>query len=174
MIETFWQRLDQGGRLALPFMTVVACALLGSIIWPLPFLGSAPPPLALMAIYYWALHRPDLFRPGMAFVIGLLNDIINFPHDIGLSALLFVVAHQLVFRNRRFFVGHSFLMMWSGFMLTAMGVILLQWLLLSVFHWQLVPIVPVLMQMLFASALFPLPCWLLIALQRLMLNSDGR
>jgi rod shape-determining protein MreD len=171
MIDTIWQRIDQGGRLAVPLLTSVACALLGSIVWPLPYLGSVAPPLALMAIYYWALHRPDLFRPSMAFALGLLNDAINFM-PLGLSALLFVVAHQAVFRQRRYFVGHSFLMMWSGFILTVMATLLLQWLALSVIRWQLIPIVPVAMQALFAAALFPIPCWLLILIQRLTLNVE--
>jgi rod shape-determining protein MreD len=172
MIETIWQRLDHSGRLALPLVTALVCALLGSIVWPLPYLGAVAPPLALMTIYYWALHRPDLFRPGMAFAIGLLNDIVNFL-PIGLSALLFVVAHQIVFRQRRYFVGHSFFMMWAGFILTVCGVMSLQWLLLNLIRWQIYPVIPVVMQAAFAVALFPLPCWLLIALQRLALNAES-
>jgi rod shape-determining protein MreD len=171
MIDTIWQRLDHGGRLALPLVTAIACALLGSIVWPFPYFGAVAPPLALMAIYYWALHRPDLFRPGMAFAVGLLNDVVNFL-PLGLSALLFVVAHQMVFRKRRFFVGHSFFMMWSGFILTVSGIMLLQWFLLCLIRWQIIPFVPVLMQALLAAALFPLPCWLFIRLQRLALNAE--
>lgn len=171
MIDALWQRLDHGGRLALPMATAVAAVLLGSIVWPLPYLGSVAPPLALMMVYYWSLHRPDLFRPGMAFAVGLLNDVINYL-PFGLSAILFVIAHQIIFRQRRFFVGHSFLMMWSGFILTVSGVLLLQWLLLAIVNWHLLPVIPVIMQLLFAVALFPLPCWLLIVLQRLTLNAE--
>ena len=171
MIETIWQRLDHGGRLALPLFTTLACTLLGSIVWPLPHFGAVAPPLALMAIYYWSLHRPDLFRPSMAFAIGLLHDVINYL-PLGLSALLFVAAHQIVFRERRYFVGHSFFMMWSGFVLTVCAVMLLQWLLLDIIRWQMIPPVPVLIQTLIAIALFPLPCWLLIALQRLTLTTE--
>jgi rod shape-determining protein MreD len=171
LIDTIWQRLDQGARVALPVTTALVCTLLGSIVWPLPYFGAVAPPLALMAIYYWAMHRPDLFRPGMAFAIGLLNDVINFM-PVGLSALLFVVVHQMVFRNRRYFIGHSFLMMWSGFILAVIGTMFVQWLLLDLFRWQVFPILPVIMQALIAIALFPLPCWLFITLQRLTLNTE--
>ena len=172
MIDTIWQRLDHGGRLVLPVMTAIAAALLGSIVWPLPHLGSVAPPLALMTVYYWSLHRPDLFRPSMAFAIGLLNDVINFL-PLGLSGLLFVAAHQIVFRQRRFFIGHSFFMMWFGFVLTVIVVLFLQWLMMSIIGWHLIPVLPVLMQTIFAIALFPLPCWLLIVLQRLTLNAES-
>lgn len=170
-MDSIWQRLEHGGRLALPLLSVIACALLGSIVWPLPYLGAVAPPLALMAIYYWALHRPDLFRPSMAFAIGLLHDVVNFL-PLGLSALLFVVAHQLIYRYRRFFVGHSFFMMWSGFILTVVGTMFLQWLSLCFVRWQMFPVTPVLMQAVFAIVFFPLPCWLLITLQRLALNVE--
>ncbi len=93
MLDTIWQRLDSGTRMALPFVTALLCTLLGVIAWPLPWFGAVAPPLALMAVYYWAIHRPDLFRPGMAFVIGLLHDTIN-GLPLGLSALLFVAAYD--------------------------------------------------------------------------------
>lgn len=161
-----WQRLDHNGRLALPVISAVLCALLGSLVWPLPYLGSVAPPLALMTVYYWSVHRPDLFRPGMAFAVGLLADVVS-GMPLGLSALLFVAAQQAVLRLRRFMIGHSFFMAWTGFILTAFAVLLTQVAVLSLIRWQGIPLVPVLMQFLMATAIFPLLYWLLIGLQRL-------
>ncbi len=161
-----WQRLDYGSRLGLPLFSAVVCVLLGAMVWPLPYLGTVAPPLALMAVYYWSIHRPDLFRPGMAFLIGLLNDIL---HDLplGLSGLLYVAAHQVALSQRRYVVGHSFFMLWSGFILILLGVTLLQWLMMDLLKWQIFPLIPIGIHMAIAIALFPLPCWLFIALQRL-------
>src|SRR5581483_8432401 len=116
MFAVILQRVDTGARLALPFAITLLFALLGVVAWPLPYFGQVAPPLALIAVYYWAVHRPDLFRPYMAFLIGILNDVL---HDLplGLSALIFVGMHQLVYSQRRFFAGHSFFMMWWGFAL---------------------------------------------------------
>jgi rod shape-determining protein MreD len=171
MLDAVLQRLDSAARMALPFATALLCTLLGVIAWPLPWFGAVAPPLALMAVYYGAIHRPDLFRPGMAFVIGLLHDTINFL-PLGLSALLFVAAHQLIFRQRRFFAGHSFFMMWWGFALTVLIVMAAEWLLQGLIGWQLLPVLPVVMQCLLAIVLFPLPCWLLIRLQRAALSQS--
>ena len=101
----------------------------------------------------------------MAFLIGLLNDVLN-SLPLGLSALLFVGAHQLILRQRRYFSGHSFFMIWSGFILVTLMVMLAEWLLLCLIRWQSVPVLPVFAQVLLAIVFFPLPCWLFIRLQR--------
>src|ERR1700677_1114140 len=100
MFAPLLQRLDSGARLALPFAVTLLFVLLGVVAWPLPYLGEVAPPLALIAVYYWAIHRPDLFRPYMAFLVGLLNDALHYL-PLGLSALVFVGMHQLVFSQRR-------------------------------------------------------------------------
>jgi rod shape-determining protein MreD len=165
MFSTVWQRLDTGARLCLPFAVTLLCTLLSVMAWPLPYFGPVAPPLALIAVYYWTIHRPDLFRPWMAFLIGLLNDVVNFL-PLGLTALLFVGAHQLVLRQRRFFAGHSFFMMWSGFALTSVTLMIAEVILLSVIQWKLVPLTPVLMQFILVIVLFPLPCQIFIRMQR--------
>lgn len=165
MFDIVLHRLDHAARMSLPFATTLLCVLLGAAAWPIPHLGAVAPPLALIAVYYWAIHRPDLFRPGMAFLIGFLNDILH-GLPLGLSALLFVAAYQLVLGQRRFFAGHSFFMMWAGFALTALGVAAAAWLLQSLMAWHLTPPMPVLVQTMLAVVFFPLPCWLLIRLQR--------
>jgi rod shape-determining protein MreD len=106
----------------------------------------------------------------MAFLVGLLNDALHML-PLGLSALLFVAAHQLVWRQRRFFAGHSFFMLWWGFALTTVVVMLASWLLQMFLRWQAIPFSPVLWQTLLAIALFPLPCWILMRLQRTILSN---
>jgi rod shape-determining protein MreD len=165
MFDFVLQRLDHAARMALPFTTTLLCVLLGAAAWPVPHLGTIAPPFALMAVYYWSIHRPDLFRPWMVFVIGLLNDTIQFL-PLGLSALLFVATHQIIFRQRRFFTGHSFFMLWTGFALTVVIVTGTEWLIQQILAWQLMPGMPVLIQTIMAIVLFPLSCWLLIRLQR--------
>jgi rod shape-determining protein MreD len=171
MFEFIWQRFDSGARLSLPFVTALVCTLLSVIAWPVPHLGTVAPPLGLIALYYWTIHRPDLFRPWMVFVLGLLNDFINYL-PLGLSALLFVAAHQLILRQRRFFAGHSFFMMWFGFILMLFIVMITEWIGLCLIRWQGVPFLPVLAQCVMAIVFFPLPCWILIYLQRTALSQN--
>ena len=169
-MNLFWQRLDLGFRRAMPSATTMIMTLLSVIIWPLPYLGSVMPPWGLIALYYWSLHRPDLFPFAVAFLVGLLNDLINdFPP--GATALLFTLARQVLWRQRRFFSGHSFLMLWCGFAITAMLMMVSAWLLIGLLHWQFAPPLPVLIQTVLLILVFPLPCWILIRLQRSVLSS---
>jgi rod shape-determining protein MreD len=104
-MDVVWQRLDQGLRLAMPAAVTLLMTLLSVIVWPLPYLGPVAPPLAFISLYYWSSHRPDLFPAGVAFAIGILNDIIN-GLPMGVSALLFTLAHEVILRQRRFLAGH--------------------------------------------------------------------
>ena len=109
MSDFFGQRLDQAARSALPLAVTVVFTVLGVMRWPVPYLGSIAPPLALIAVYYWAIHRPDLFRPSMAFFVGMLHDIVN-GLPIGVSALLFILVHQSVYKSTflcRAFLSHA-------------------------------------------------------------------
>jgi rod shape-determining protein MreD len=169
-MEFFWQRLDQGLRFAMPSFVALVMTLLSVIIWPLPYLGPVMPPLAFIALYYWSTHRPDLFPSSVAFVLGILNDIIN-DLPMGISAFLFTIAHQIIWRQRRFFAGHSFFMLWSGFAVAATLLMICQWSLIGLVRWQVVPFFPVFIQTVLAIVIFPLPCWIMIRLQRAALST---
>jgi rod shape-determining protein MreD len=168
-MEALWQRLDLWLRAAMPAITALLMALLGVSAWPFPYLEPVMPPLAFIALFYWSAHRPDLFPPILAFSIGFLNDLIS-GAPLGLSALLFTIAHQIIWRQRSLFAGHSFLMLWAGFSLAATLMIFAQWGLMGVLSWQFAPLLPVFLQTVLAVAFFPLPCWVFIQIQRVMLS----
>lgn len=169
-MDAFWQRLDLWLRHIMPTAVALIMVLLGVVAWPLPYLGSVMPPLGFIALYYWATHRPDLFPAGAAFTVGLLTDLIN-GLPLGVSAFLFTVAHHIILRQRRFFAGHSFPMLWSGFALAAGVLTIAQWLAVSLTGWQIAPFAPVLAQTVLGVALFPLPCWAFILMQRAALTA---
>ncbi|MDD4615596.1 MAG: rod shape-determining protein MreD [Alphaproteobacteria bacterium] len=165
-MEALWQRLDLWLRAALPLASTLFMTLLGSGAWPIPYLGTVMPPLAFIALFYWSAHRPDLFSPSAAFGIGILNDLVGGGAMLGTSALLFTVAHQIIFQQRSVFAGRSFLMLWTGYCIAATVLMLLQWTMQGFLEWRFVPILPVLTQAVLGIVLFPLPCWILIRLQR--------
>lgn len=171
MLPTIWQRLEQTARNWFPAITALVMVLVEVVAWPLPYMGSVAPSLGLVAVYYWAVHRPDLFRPHTVFVLGLLHDVICYL-PLGLSALIYVAAHQLLISQRRFFVRQSFVMLWSGFAITATAAMLGDWLILSAYNGHWMAFVPALLQTVLTVALFPLPAWLLINTQRIVLSQS--
>jgi rod shape-determining protein MreD len=170
-MDVLWQRLDLWLRAALPSMLTFFMTLLEIGAWPLPYSGAVRPALGFIALFYWSAHRPDLFSPAVAFAAGLLSDLIN-GAPTGLSALLFTAAHQIIWRQRGFFAGHSFLRLWFGFILAVVPMILVQWVFMGLLNWQVAPLLPVLVQMVLTIVLFPLPCWVFIHTQRAALSSN--
>ncbi|MFA5040858.1 MAG: rod shape-determining protein MreD [Bdellovibrionales bacterium] len=170
-MEAFWQRLDFWFRASVPSLSTLLMTLLDVSAGPIPHLEMVLPPLGFMSLFYWSAHRPDLFPPAVAFSVGLLSDIIN-GGPLGLSALLFTAAHQIIWRQRSLFAGHSFYMLWSGFSLVVLIFIFTQWALRGLLEWHLARVLPVLMQAVLAIILFPLLCWLFIRLQRITASAN--
>ncbi|MDD3183626.1 MAG: rod shape-determining protein MreD [Alphaproteobacteria bacterium] len=158
-------------RSLLPFLTTLAMVLAGVMVWPVPFLGAITPSFGLVAVYYWSIHRPDLFRPVIVFIFGLLNDILHF-YPIGLTAVIYLIIYQLSFSQRRFFAGQIFYMLWFGFVVAVAINLVIVWIILSLNNHAIVPLSSVLTQFIFTIILFPFPAWLLIRLQRLFLSKE--
>jgi rod shape-determining protein MreD len=165
----FWQRLDQTARNLLPFGTIVVAMLLTMVPLPLPGYSSVTPPLVLICLFYWVVHRPDLLRPLVVFALGVLHDLIS-GTPLGVTPLYLILAYWLLITQRRFFLGHSFGMLWIGFSLVALGAAAVQWAVFALMSTHLLDARPVLVQALFGVALFPLPTYVLQRLHRAYLS----
>ena len=73
---------------------------------PLPLTGGLlpSPVLALAALYFWLLVRPDLVPPSMMFVLGLLEDLMS-GGPPGLWAAGFIAAYAFTDRHRETLAG---------------------------------------------------------------------
>lgn len=169
MAVGIWQKLDHTGRNLLPFAVTVLMMLLAMAPTQVPGLSALAPPLTLMAVFYWAIHRPDLLRPIVVFLIGLLQDLLS-GLPLGLSALVFTLAYWAVLTQRRFFLGNSFLLLWWGFGMVAFAAAAVQWIVYSLSFVTVLTVRPVLFQAMLAIAIFPLPAWLLMRIHRAFLS----
>lgn len=169
MTLTFWQRVDKAGRNLAPFAVTVMLVLLGLVPLPIPDYQPVAPLLAAAAVFYWTIHRPDLMRPGPAFAIGLLQDLLT-GGPLGVNALLLVLLHAAVLNQRRVLLASTFSLMWFGFVLVMMGVACIQWLAFSALNATLLPFGPALFEALLTVALFPPVAWILIRVHRAFLQ----
>lgn len=169
MTASTWNKLDQAGRNLAPLSVTLMLVLTGMVPSYLPNYDRVAPSLALMAVYYWAIHRPDLLRPSAAFAVGLLQDLLS-GAPLGMNALVFVLIHQGVVRQRRFFLANSFLLLWWGFALIVLGAMFIQWIAYSVLSLKLLAMDAALFQALLTLSLFPLFAWLFIRVHRAFLQ----
>ena len=165
MDTTVWQWLDGLARRLLPFATTVLLVMLSVLPLPIPGYGVVAPALALMAVYYWSIFRPDLMPSVAVVLLGLFQDSLS-GMPFGVSALALLVVHGIVSAQRRFFLGKSFAVMWWGFMLISAGVAFGTWILLMVLSWSLIDPLPVVFRFALTLALFPCLTWVFIRMQQ--------
>ncbi len=172
MTGGFGQKVDQAGRNVAPFAITAFLMLVGMVPLQLPGWGTVAPQFVLMAIYYWAIHRPDLLRPSFAFGLGVLHDLLS-GIPLGLSALVFVLVYWVVLSQRRFFLAGSFAMLWFGFLLIACGASLVYWLGVSLLSLTLAPPSSTIAQTALTVALFPIFSWAFMRVHRAFLQDEA-
>jgi rod shape-determining protein MreD len=161
MKRTQWQRLDVYARQLTPFALTMALVIVSVLPTHVPGLARVAPMLALMAVYYWAIYRPDLLPAYAVFALGLLQDSLS-GTPMGVQAVVFLTVYGVLLTQRRFFAGKSFVIVWLGFAVVAAGAAAETWILVSAFHVTLMEPTAVLYQYAVTAGAFPLLAWLLI------------
>ncbi|MBC6439198.1 MAG: rod shape-determining protein MreD [Rhodospirillales bacterium] len=163
-----WIRKLRQGVVALapPFTGIL---LVLATATPLYFghIGEVVPQLGVVAVFFWTIYRPDLMTYGAAFAIGLVTDVVT-GTPLGMTSLVLIVVRRIVLAQRRFFIGKPFHVLWSGFALVMLPAALLGWLIASIYLFQGLDILRVLVQALMTVVLFPPTAWLLTRCQILL------
>jgi rod shape-determining protein MreD len=89
---TVLQRLDRLARNCWPFVLSLLLVVASVLPLQLPDFGRVAPNLAVMATFYWAIYRPDLFPAPAAFALGLWLDLLT-GTPIGINALVLLLVH---------------------------------------------------------------------------------
>ena len=166
---TLWQQLDILARQITPFILTLAVMIAAMVPLQLPNFAQVMPWLALAAVYYWSVHRPDLMPAVAVFAVGVFHDLAA-GTVLGVGAAALVLVHAAVLSQRRFFMSRSFLVIWLGFVVIAAGAILLAWLLNAALLGALIDPRPALFQFLTTIAVYPLVGWLFAQVQRSVLR----
>jgi|SRR3989304_4650274 len=143
------------GRWGLALLVLFILFALSAVPFEVPHLGEIRPVFMLMAVYYWTILRSSPLSPLLAFAIGLVIDLLS-AYPLGMHALVFVAAQWLTSSQRKFLLGQSFLVIWAGFALIALGAGALQWALFALFNAELLSAKPMLVSVLLSVFLFPL------------------
>lgn len=164
-----WQKLDRGARILSPVLVAVMLMFIMMVPLRLPNFGTIAPSIALMAVFYWAVYRPDLIGPVAVGLMGFLQDAIS-GAPLGMNAMVCLLVYSSVVSQRQLFLAHGFLILWWGFTLTALIAGLMTWAIHSFLHFDIVPFDPVLYQAAAGISLFPAVAWLFGKVQRSFLS----
>jgi len=154
MSPSLAHRLDRVARNVVPALLGVFLVLLSTIPFYIPGYGPMAANLVLVAVFYWAVHRPDLLSPITVFFIGLLQDIlVGMPP--GMNAFVLLLVRTLAVSQSRVFRGRSFIILWWGFGIVAVASAFVVWLLSAIYVFTAIDPLPGLFQAGMTTALFP-------------------
>jgi rod shape-determining protein MreD len=152
--------MDTWVRHLVPFGVTLVLLLLTAVPTRLPGYAGIAPMLPLMGVYYWAIYRPDLLPAWVAFIVGLLYDVIS-GTPLGVNALVMLLVQGTSAAQRKFFLGKSFAVAWWAFGLLAAGAVGLAWLLVAFLTSRAIDPAPVIFEYLLTLSAFPMLTWLL-------------
>jgi rod shape-determining protein MreD len=151
---TMGRRLDIVWRHAFPGTTSFLLMLLS--LAPFGLWGQAAllPTLALTCVWFWSLFRPAAMSPPVVFLIGVLLDLLGFLPP-GVGALTMLTTFGIAQRLRQFLSHQRFSVIWLIFVAVACGIAAMNWALVSVLTFSVLPPGPVLFQAVLAAAMYP-------------------
>lgn len=154
----------------LPFVMGIVCVLLSFVPVGRLFGVSGMPAFALMAIYYWAIVRPEMFPVYAVFLVGLLSDLLS-DGPIGLWAFVYVLTYIVVLTQRFLAVNAPFSVFWLGFLMTASLAGAVSWGAASLVYGAALPLKPVVSHMFATVAVFPIFAMIFGRIERRVLPS---
>lgn len=124
---------------------------------PLNFVLSSNirPTVSLVCVYYWIIHRPDIFNLFSVFILGLIEDILS-AVPMGTNIFTLLVLYILLLNLGRFFNGKPFVVTWYGFAILSLLTLFCKWLVVSVYYGQFLPLVPLFFSYCFSVAAYPI------------------
>ena len=154
MSEEFQENLIAYFQKFLPFVT--------SVVWVLVFyvpinafiVNTLRPDVGLVCVFFWTLHRPDVFNLFSAYFLGLIIDIIT-SAPFGSNIFSFLVMYLLVANLTAYFNAKPFVVTWYGFALFCLFTMFARWLLVSVYYSQFLPLTSLIFSLLATIACYP-------------------
>lgn len=172
MSENFDENVASLFQKSLPLVTSLMVMLLSFTPVNLTLFSNIRPDLGLLCIYFWMLHRPDLFGVGSVVVMGGVYAFISSALP-GASLFAYLLMYVLVYNTQKFFYAKPFIVVWYGFMALSLAAIMVKWLVVSIFYSQFLPLSMVVFSFLISAALYPLLSVVLAFVQNRFIQDDG-
>ncbi len=165
MTPTVAERMDDWGRRLAPIATVLVLLFVGLIPFGVPGMPLIAPAGTQIAVFYWAVYRPDLMPPLAAFGLGFIQDALA-GTPLGVGSLAFLILHGIAVNQRKAFVGKPYILVWLGLAIGALIAACASWALSSIILGGFIPLERPLFQALATVALFPVFSGVLVRVHR--------
>lgn len=172
MNEDFDENVVSLFQKILPLATAVFCLLLAYVPLNVAMFNNIRPDLGLVCIYFWMLHRPDLFGLVSIVILGLLDSAISSALP-GASLFAYLTMYLLIYNTQKFFNAKPFVVIWYGFMALSLTTMLIKWLVVSIYFSRFLPLSMLMFSYLIGVALYPLVSMVLAFIQNRFIQDEG-
>jgi rod shape-determining protein MreD len=148
-----------------PLATVIGAILLDLLWIPVPGFNAVAPAFAVMAVYCWAIWRPQYLPYTGVFLAGVFEDLIR-GTPLGTTALALLAVQGFVWAQRRLLSSRSFNVLWMGFAVTSLIAAVVTWGAVSFAYRMALAPWPGGMQYLLTVAAFPVLALPLLRIER--------
>lgn len=154
MMSNWVHWVDRVLRGSIPAAVTLLLVAASALPWHLPLFVEVTPALAVVAVFYWAVNRPDCLPFAATFCIGLVQDLLTGTPP-GMTALVLLAVQGVVASQHTFFHGKPFIVVWWGFSLVMLAAGLMGWAIASAYFQAIVPPLPIVVQTVLTILLFP-------------------
>ena len=172
MNEDFDENVVPFFQKSLPLISSAVLLLLAYIPLNLSMFNNVRPDLGLLCIYFWMLHRPDLFGLASIVVLGVLSAAISSALS-GICLLSYLVLYVLIYNTQKFFYAKPFVVVWYGYMALTLATVLVKWLIASVYYRQFLPLSVLMFSYFIGVALYPLISMILAFIQNKFIQEES-
>lgn len=139
----------------IPLLFSVFLVLLSYVSFDFSLFNNIHPAVGMVCVYYWMIHRSDIFNLFSVYILGMIEDIVSaVPMGTNIFALL--VLYILLNSLGRFFYGKPFVISWYGFAVLTFITFFCKWLMISIYYSQFLPILVTFFSFLVTVAFYPL------------------
>lgn len=156
----------------LPLLTSILLVMLSFVPLDFAAANNMRPAAGLICVFFWMIHRPDVFNLVSVYILGLVIDVIS-SAPFGSNIFAMLVMYLLVSNMAAFWNGKPFVVTWYGFALLAMITMLSRWLLVSVYYSQFLPLSLLMFNLLFTIAFYPVLSLVNAFVQNTLMRDEG-
>lgn len=129
----------------IPASFTVLMLLLGNVLSRIPGAGQVMPLFNIINIYYWCVFYPGSLPYIFLFIIGILQDTLA-GTPLGFSSFINIIfAWGLISRFNT--MGNiSFSSLWLRFIILSFALIMLGWIIMSIYYSRLLSVIPMFLQ----------------------------
>lgn len=171
MSEEFEENIASLFQRMLPLVSSLVLLFISYVPLEFSLFNNIRPVVGMICVYYWMLHRPDLFNLWSVYTLGLIDDVIS-SSPFGSNIFALLLLYILINNTSKFFNAKPFVVTWYGFCLLSLVALMARWLLVSVYYGQFLPLSMVLFAYLVTIAAYPLISLILAFIQNNLIQDE--